>query len=143
MEVWALEAYGAAHTLQEILTVKSDDVIGRVKTYEAIVKGKKIPEPGIPESFRVLQKELQSLAIDVKMLDEEHEEIDMKEASKQDSQFEQSFRSIMNDETKLIDELDEEAVLEKDELEDLLLSDENETLDDLVIDDELSMKDNI
>ena len=66
MEVWALEAYGAANTLQEILTVKSDDVVGRVKTYEAIVKGKNIPEPGVPESFKVLIKELQSLALDIK-----------------------------------------------------------------------------
>ena len=70
MEVWALEAYGAAHTLQEILTVKSDDVVGRVKTYEAIVKGENIPEPGVPESFKVLIKELESLCLDVKVLDE-------------------------------------------------------------------------
>ena len=70
MEVWALEAYGAAHTLQEILTVKSDDVVGRVKTYEAIVKGDNVPEPGIPESFKVLIKELQSLSLDVKVLTE-------------------------------------------------------------------------
>ena len=68
MEVWALEAYGAAYTLQEILTVKSDDVVGRVKTYEAIVKGENVPEPGVPESFKVLIKELQSLGMDVKML---------------------------------------------------------------------------
>ena len=78
MEVWALEAYGAAHTLQEILTVKSDDIVGRTKTYEAIIKGKDLPEPGIPESFRVLKHELQALAIDVKMLDEEGLEVDMK-----------------------------------------------------------------
>ena len=80
MEVWALEAYGAAHTLQEILTVKSDDVIGRVKTYEAIVKGENIPEPGVPESFKVLVKELQSLALDVKVLSEEDAEIEIKES---------------------------------------------------------------
>ena len=67
MEVWALEAYGAAYTLQEILTVKSDDVVGRVKTYEAIVKGENVPEPGVPESFKVLIKELQSLGMDVKI----------------------------------------------------------------------------
>ena len=84
MEVWALEAYGAAHTLQEILTVKSDDVIGRVKTYEAIVKGENIPEPGVPESFKVLIKELQSLALDVKVLSEEKEEIAIKEAVEDD-----------------------------------------------------------
>ena len=74
MEVWALEAYGASYTLQEILTVKSDDVIGRVKTYEAIIKGDNIPEPGIPESFKVLLKELQSLGLDVKVLREENGE---------------------------------------------------------------------
>ena len=79
MEVWALEAYGASYTLQEILTVKSDDVIGRVKTYEAIIKGDNIPEPGIPESFKVLLKELQSLALDVKVLDENGEEVDIME----------------------------------------------------------------
>ncbi len=79
MEVWALEAYGAAYTLQEILTVKSDDIVGRVKTYEAIVKGENIPEPGIPESFKVLIKELQSLALDVRVLDDNGEEIELKE----------------------------------------------------------------
>ncbi|MCI6333220.1 MAG: DNA-directed RNA polymerase subunit beta [Desulfovibrio piger] len=79
MEVWALEAYGAAYTLQEILTVKSDDVVGRVKTYEAIVKGQDVPKPGIPESFRVLIKEMQSLGLDVSVLDAEGEEIDLKQ----------------------------------------------------------------
>lgn len=81
MEVWALEAYGASYTLQEILTVKSDDVVGRVKTYEAIIKGDNIPEPGIPESFKVLLKELQSLALDVKVLDENREEVELMETS--------------------------------------------------------------
>ncbi|MGN0508011.1 MAG: DNA-directed RNA polymerase subunit beta, partial [Ruminococcus sp.] len=84
MEVWALEAYGAAYTLQEILTVKSDDVVGRVKTYEAIVKGQNIPAPGIPESFRVLIKELQSLALDVRVLDSKGEEIDIKQKFDED-----------------------------------------------------------
>jgi DNA-directed RNA polymerase subunit beta len=79
MEVWALEAYGAAYTLQEILTVKSDDVVGRVKTYEAIVKGENVPEPGVPESFKVLIKELQSLGMDVKILAEDEQEIEMRE----------------------------------------------------------------
>ena len=79
MEVWALEAYGAAYTLQEILTVKSDDVIGRVKTYEAIIKGDNIPEPGIPESFKVMLKELQSLGLDVKVLNEDREEVELRE----------------------------------------------------------------
>ena len=84
MEVWALEAYGAAYTLQEILTVKSDDIVGRVKTYEAIVKGENIPEPGIPESFKVLIKEMQSLGLDVKVLSENNEEVEIKEASEYD-----------------------------------------------------------
>ena len=79
MEVWALEAYGAAHTLQEILTVKSDDVVGRVKTYEAIVKGENIPEPGVPESFKVLIKELQSLGLDVRLYSEDNKELELKE----------------------------------------------------------------
>ena len=79
MEVWALEAYGAAYTLQEILTVKSDDVVGRVKTYEAIVKGEAVPKPGIPESFRVLLKELQSLGLDIIVQDHEGNEVDMRQ----------------------------------------------------------------
>lgn len=79
MEVWALEAYGSAYTLQELLTVKSDDVVGRVKTYEAIVKGENVPEPGVPESFKVLIKELQSLCLDVKVLNEAEEEIDIRD----------------------------------------------------------------
>ncbi len=84
MEVWALEAYGAAYTLQEILTVKSDDVVGRVKTYESIVKGENVPEPGVPESFKVLIKELQSLGMDVKILTENEEEIEMREFDEDD-----------------------------------------------------------
>jgi len=79
MEVWALEAYGAAYTLLEILTVKSDDIVGRVKTYEAIVKGQNVPKPGIPESFKVLVKELQSLALDIRVLDKDSNEIELKE----------------------------------------------------------------
>lgn len=88
MEVWALEAYGAAYTLQEILTVKSDDVIGRVKTYEAIVKGENVPEPGVPESFKVLIKELQSLGMDVKILSEDEQEIVMREVDEDDDSSE-------------------------------------------------------
>ncbi len=84
MEVWALEAYGAAYTLQEILTVKSDDVVGRVKTYEAIVKGENVPEPGVPESFKVLIKELQSLGMDVKILSEDEQEIVMRESDEEE-----------------------------------------------------------
>ena len=84
MEVWALEAYGAANTLQEILTVKSDDIVGRVKTYEAIVKGTNIPAPGVPESFKVLIKELQSLALDIRVLDTNKEEILIRELDEDD-----------------------------------------------------------
>ena len=80
MEVWALEAYGASYTLQEILTVKSDDVVGRVKTYEAIIKGENIPEPGIPESFKVLLKELQSLGLDIRVLREDNTEVEVMES---------------------------------------------------------------
>ncbi|MDO5124901.1 MAG: DNA-directed RNA polymerase subunit beta [Ruminococcus sp.] len=87
MEVWALEAYGAAYTLQEILTVKSDDTVGRVKTYEAIVKGQNVPNPGIPEAFKVLVKELQSLALDVKVLNINNEEIDLKQNFDDDDDF--------------------------------------------------------
>lgn len=94
MEVWALEAYGAAYTLQEILTVKSDDIVGRVKTYEAIVKGNNIKEPGIPESFKVLIKELQSLALDVRVLAENDEEIELKEMSDYDEPS--SINGIIN-----------------------------------------------
>ena len=96
MEVWALEAYGAAYTLQEILTVKSDDVVGRVKTYEAIVKGQNIPTPGIPESFKVLIKELQSLSLDVRVLDEEGQEIDLKQKFDED---EENMVVVSEDET--------------------------------------------
>ena len=93
MEVWALEAYGASYTLQEILTVKSDDVVGRVKTYEAIIKGENIPQPGIPESFKVLIKELQSLALDVKVLDENDNEVELKESI---DYGETNFNAILN-----------------------------------------------
>jgi DNA-directed RNA polymerase subunit beta len=86
MEVWALEAYGAAYTLQEILTVKSDDVVGRVKTYESIVKGENVPEPGVPESFKVLIKELQSLGMDVKMMSSDDTEIEMRDTDDDDHQ---------------------------------------------------------
>jgi DNA-directed RNA polymerase subunit beta len=91
MEVWALEAYGAAYTLQEILTVKSDDVVGRVKTYEAIVKGHNVPKPGVPESFKVLVKELQSLALDIRVLDKNDEEISLIDDDEDDN-FEKILR---------------------------------------------------
>ena len=97
MEVWALEAYGASYTLQEILTVKSDDVIGRVKTYEAIIKGENVPEAGIPESFKVMLKELQSLGLDVKVLDEDGEEVQIMESV---DYTETDYRSIMGDDNR-------------------------------------------
>ena len=98
MEVWALEAYGAAYTLQELLTVKSDDVVGRVKTYEAIVKGENVLEPGVPESFKVLIKELQSLALDVKVLTEQREEIEIKIADDDMTERAQEIGLLMGDE---------------------------------------------
>ena len=103
MEVWALEAYGASHTLQEMLTVKSDDIVGRVKTYESIVKGVNIPEPGIPESFKVLMKELQSLCLDVKLIDEEGEEIKLRENSD-----EVKAQLVLNEEYAVEEEEEEE-----------------------------------
>ena len=105
MEVWALEAYGAAYTLQEILTVKSDDVVGRVKTYESIVKGQNIPKPGVPESFKVLIKELQSLGLDVKVLDEFNEEIDLKQSFDDDDDIGLGMPSVTkNDDLPMEDE---------------------------------------
>jgi DNA-directed RNA polymerase subunit beta len=98
MEVWALEAYGAAYTLQELLTVKSDDVVGRVKTYEAIVKGENVMEPGVPESFKVLIKELQSLALDVKVLTENREEIEIKIQDDDMGERAQEIGLLMGDE---------------------------------------------
>ncbi|PKK39649.1 DNA-directed RNA polymerase beta subunit [Clostridiaceae bacterium JG1575] len=118
MEVWALEAYGSAHTLQEILTVKSDDVVGRVKTYESIVKGENIPEPGIPESFKVLIKELQALCLDVKVLNENHEEIELKESV--DDEPMADFAPEFNHE--------EQVFLEKETLQEDEESDEKEVL---------------
>ena len=103
MEVWALEAYGASNTLQEILTVKSDDITGRTKTYEAIVKGKDMPTPGIPESFRVLVHELQSLAIDVRMLDGDGHEMDLKEMEQQDLKEE----TEVNSDVMMVNDADE------------------------------------
>ncbi len=117
MEVWALEAYGAAHILQEILTIKSDDRVGRRKTYEAIIKGKDIPQPGIPEAFRVLVKELQALALDVELLDENGEPIDMdslaKEQDKEERKVNASIRSIVGDDNVSNTLTNEEGVLQQ------------------------------
>ena len=108
MEVWALEAYGAAHTLQEILTIKSDDIQGRIKTYEAIIKGKDIPEPGVPESFRVLMHELQGLAIDIRLLDENNNEVDI--TLDDDDQDAHPVQPLLQEEQKeeLVDDIEEE-----------------------------------
>ena len=105
MEVWALEAYGAAYTLQEILTVKSDDVTGRVKTYEAIVKGNNIPAPGVPESFKVLVKELQSLCLDIRVLDENGNEIELKDEDEDDDVIytSESHGEIVTDTNEVLD----------------------------------------
>ena len=110
MEVWALEAYGAAYTLQELLTVKSDDVVGRVKAYEKIVKGENIPEPGVPESFKVLLKELQSIGLDVKILNENQEEVAIKELDDEDevNENEEAIQDVMG-ETVATEEVEEQA----------------------------------
>ena len=139
MEVWALEAYGAAYTLQEILTVKSDDIVGRVKTYEAIVKGENIPEPGIPESFKVLIKEMQSLGLDIKVLSEDNQEIEIKESSEyEDTDIEAMIDikdEILADAEKAEDEMfaDDEDI---DEFEDDEDFDEFEDEDEDDIDEE-------
>jgi DNA-directed RNA polymerase subunit beta len=126
MEVWALEAYGAAYTLQEILTVKSDDVVGRVKTYEAIVKGQNIPKPGIPESFKVLIKELQSLGLDVKVLDKNNEEIDLKQNFDDDEDVSFSRAEMTFDEEHVADTLEGYTVEDADGEPDSYTSDEDE-----------------
>ena len=102
MEVWALEAYGAAYTLQEILTVKSDDVTGRVKTYEAIVKGHNVPKPGVPESFKVLVKELQSLCLDVRVLDDQGEEIELRDDDDDDVVYTANGQNYVTDEDEVL-----------------------------------------
>ena len=118
MEVWALEAYGAAYTLQEILTVKSDDVTGRVKTYEAIVKGHNVPTPGVPESFKVLVKELQSLCLDVKILGEDGEEVDLKDDDDDDSIYGAGGKALPDDEITMDDDLPNGKDVDADEAAD-------------------------
>ena len=128
MEVWALEAYGAAYTLQEILTVKSDDVVGRVKTYESIVKGQNVPKPGIPESFRVLIKELQSLGLDIKVLDKNNEEIDLRQSFDDDDDIGLTPGDQVFDEETVEDgELDGYSVENEDgEEDDFFTSDDDD-----------------
>ncbi len=145
MEVWALEAYGAAYTLQEILTVKSDDITGRVKAYEAIVKGKNIPTPGVPESFRVLVKELQSLALDIRVLDDEGNEIELSQLCEEDEDTEPRYISAEDigktvetegdaDDVTIIDDPENESSFDDD-------FDDEEDEDDIV-DDEFSDDEN-
>ena len=144
MEVWALEAYGAANTLQEILTVKSDDVVGRVKTYEAIVKGQNIPTPGVPESFKVLIKELQSLALDVKVLGDDHQEIEIRELDDEDDDMDDALpvgREPLP-ESGYEDEEDGAADTDLDLDDDISLDDDfadfevDDVLDDIKLDDD-------
>ena len=135
MEVWALEAYGAAYTLQEMLTIKSDDVVGRVKTYEAIVKGENVPEPGVPEGFKVLIKELQSLGLDVRLYSEDDRELELTENIDDGIDFNlDENKPLVTDEEKMEDEglLEEDMLLDEDELpeEEEDLEDE-ESFDDL------------
>ena len=127
MEVWALEAYGAAYTLQEMLTVKSDDVVGRVKTYEAIVKGENIPEPGVPESFKVLIKELQSLGLDIRLYSNDNKELELKENIEDGIDFNIDSNKKMGEDT----------VLDESELEDDYIEADDDSLSTLEDSDEL------
>ena len=144
MEVWALEAYGAAYTLQEMLTVKSDDVVGRVKTYEAIVKGENIPEPGVPESFKVLIKELQSLGLDIRLYSEDNKELELQEHIDEGIDYEDAkVGENVVDESELEDsyiEADEDSdamLLDTDESDDLFLGLDDEG-DDSIFDSDLA-----
>ena len=137
MEVWALEAYGAAYTLQEILTVKSDDVVGRVKTYEAIVKGENVPDPGIPESFKVLVKELQSIGLDIKVLNEDEEEISLRDS---DEDIVETAREVdMDIEGRVVEPTNEEVVVD-DYADNDVTEDDGDLIADL---GNLSVRDNL
>ena len=137
MEVWALEAYGAAYTLQEILTVKSDDVVGRVKTYEAIVKGENVPDPGIPESFKVLVKELQSIGLDIKVLNEDEEEISLRDS---DEDIAETARNVdMDIEGRVVEPTSEEVVVD-DYADNDVTEDDSDLIADL---GNLSVRDNL
>ena len=128
MEVWALEAYGAAYTLQEILTVKSDDVVGRVKTYEAIVKGENVPDPGIPESFKVLVKELQSIGLDIKVLNEDEEEISLQDDEDDDIPTREIDEENIREAGNMENQYEEGQVVEQDDYAD------NDANDDIIAD---------
>jgi len=126
MEVWALEAYGAAYTLQEMLTVKSDDVVGRVKTYESIVKGENVPEPGVPEGFKVLVKELQSLGLDVRLYSEDNQELELKEHIDEGIDYEESKNKVGTDVLNE-SELEDSYISADEDAEDMLLDEVEET----------------
>ena len=146
MEVWALEAYGAAYTLQEILTVKSDDTVGRVKAYEAIVKGENIPEPGVPESFKVLVKELQALGLDIKLYSDTNEELELKEHIEDGIDYEETTngKALTEDDVLIHEDLedgyseeDEEMIDDEDEENDQLFDDEDLEDEDSIYDDNI------
>ena len=128
MEVWALEAYGASYTLQEILTVKSDDVVGRVKTYEAIIKGDNIPEPGIPESFKVLLKEFQSLGLDVRVLKEDGQEVELGETS----EYDENTRTLLEGDNRYDEDLESQGYSGVDENDELTSLNSDEYTDDYI-----------
>ena len=130
MEVWALEAYGAAYTLQEMLTVKSDDIVGRVKTYEAIVKGENVPEPGIPESFKVLVKELQSLGLDVRLYSEDNRELELKENIEEGIEYDPEKEKKLLTEEQIVSNEELEDGYSEENVEDDMLIDESDDLDD-------------
>ena len=130
MEVWALEAYGASYTLQEMLTVKSDDVVGRVKTYEAIVKGENVPEPGVPESFKVLVKELQSLGLDVRLYSEDNQELELKENIEEGIEYDPEKDSKVLAEEEVIVDGDLDGYGEESETDDDVVLDDDESIDD-------------
>ena len=141
MEVWALEAYGAAYTLQEILTVKSDDVVGRVKTYEAIVKGENVPDPGIPESFKVLVKELQSIGLDIKVLNEDEEEISLQDDEDDDIPTREMDEENIREAGNMENQYEEGRTVEQDDYAD------NDANDDIIaemgnFDDGMTIRDN-
>ncbi|MEG0340337.1 MAG: DNA-directed RNA polymerase subunit beta, partial [Oscillospiraceae bacterium] len=142
MEVWALEAYGAAYTLQEILTVKSDDVVGRVKTYEAIVKGQPVPKPGIPEAFRVIMKEFQSLCLDVRVQDVDGNEIDIKQNYDEDDIGFDGSDGAVGEEVMVESELEADYSIENVDDAELLADDEESDLD-AVLDDEFAEEDDV
>ena len=144
MEVWALEAYGAAYTLQEILTVKSDDVVGRVKTYESIVKGENVPEPGVPESFKVLIKELQSLGLDVRLYSKDDKELELKEHIEDGIEYNPEMdKKFQEEDVILPDELEDGYIEDTEEEDDSLFEDLVDDADEIMLEDTDLGEDNL